>query len=186
MNGGMDRDQSHLDRLKDGCPAAYERLAEQFEGPLFRFFLCDHRDHHLAEDQTAEVFVQLVRSLPTMKGKAEQLPAFVFAIARHVRSRRWRRTRRSQTSLDTALEVSDGRPTPHVQAANREQFSVVLTAISEMETDMRDVFSLRFIDGYSINDVADALGMPAGTVKSHIHRGRARLRAILTDTECLQ
>lgn len=133
----MDSDQSYLDRLKVGHPAAYERLAEQFEGPLFRFFFCDHRDHHLAEDQTAEVFTQLVRSLPAMKGDVDKLHAFVFSIARHVRSRRWRRRRIHQSSIETASEVQDDKPTPSVQAANREQLQVVLAAISEMETDMR-------------------------------------------------
>lgn len=49
---------------------------------------------------------------------------------------------------------------------------------------MRDVFLLRFVEGFSINDVADALSLPVGTVKSHIHRGRAQLRAVLIDTEC--
>ena len=37
-----------FDRLRNGNPHAYERLAEQFEGRLYRFFLCHHRDHHVA------------------------------------------------------------------------------------------------------------------------------------------
>ncbi len=183
MNGETDIDQSYLEGLKEGQAAAYERLAEQFEGPLFRFFLCDHRDHHLAEEQTAEVFAQLVRSLPTMKGGAEKLPAFVFAIARHIRSRRWRRGRTPHVSLETVNEIQEGKPTPYIQAADREQLQIVFSAIGAMERDMRDVFLLRFVDGYSINEVADVLSMPVGTVKSHIHRGRVRLRAILTNTE---
>lgn len=71
----MESDPSFLNRLKDGDPAAYETLIEQFEGSLFRIFLCDHRDCHLAQEQTAETFAQLVRSLSIMKGEQDKLPA---------------------------------------------------------------------------------------------------------------
>ena len=179
----MDDDQSYLNRLRNGHPAAYERLVEEFEGPLFRFFFCDHRDHHAAEDQTAEVFTQLVRSLPTMRGSEEQLPAFVFAVARHVRSRRWRRKDQSSVPLDQAPDVHDGNPAPDMQTAGREELRIVLEAIGEMDPGVRDVFLLRFVEGYSISDVAGALDVPIGTVKSHIHRGRARLSVLLNDRE---
>jgi RNA polymerase sigma-70 factor, ECF subfamily len=59
----MLQDESFLAQLKKGIPAAYVVLVERFEGPLYRFFYCSHRDHHLAQDQTAETFAQLVKSL---------------------------------------------------------------------------------------------------------------------------
>ena len=72
---------SLLAGLRTGRPAAFETFVEHFEGPLYRFFVCDHRDYHLAQEQTAETFAQLVRSLPMMRGDVSQLPAFVFAVA---------------------------------------------------------------------------------------------------------
>ena len=74
-------DESFLDQLKAGLPAAYVILVERFEGPLYRFFLCDHRDHFWAQEQTAETFAQLVRSLPGMHGGSEQLRALPRIIA---------------------------------------------------------------------------------------------------------
>lgn len=130
------------------------------------------------------MFAQLVRALPKMKGCAEKLPAFVFAVARHVRSRGWRRRRAPHSPLQAAEQVHNGLASPYAHAASREQLQTVLNVISEMDADMRVVFLLRFVEGFSINDVADALSLPVGTVKSHIHRGRAQLRAVLIDTEC--
>ena len=47
-------DDTTFERLKAGEPAAYEWLVARYEAPLFRFFLCDHRDYHLAQEQTSQ------------------------------------------------------------------------------------------------------------------------------------
>jgi RNA polymerase sigma-70 factor (ECF subfamily) len=177
-------DESFLNQLKAGEPAAYGLLVERFEGPLYRFFLCDHRDHHTAQEQTAETFAQLVRSLRGMRGGCEQLRAFVFATARHIQLRRWRGREKHFSPLAEAQNVSDARPSPLTVASDSEQLEGVLSAISRLEDPLRDVLLLRFVEGYSINEVAEALGLRVGTVKSHIHRSRTRLKQILADKEC--
>lgn len=176
-------DESFLNQLKAGEPAAYAMLVERFEGPLYRFFLCDHRDHHTAQEQTAETFAQLVRSLSAMRGGCEQLRAYVFATARHIQQRRWRGRKKEPSSLAEAINVCDPGPSPATVASDREQLERVLDAISRLEDPLRNVLLLRFVEGCSIDEVAEALGMPIGTVKSHIHRSRARLRQIFVEKE---
>lgn len=180
----MIRDDDFLNQLKEGQPAAYELLVDRFEGPLYRFFVCDHRDHHLAAEQTAETFAELVRSLPNMRGTCEQLRAFVFATARHVQGRHWRRPKRMHVPLTAAHGVSDGGPSPPAQAADRERLQRVLDAIGCLDHPLRSVLVLRFVEGLSIDEVAAALDLPPGTVKSHIHRGRQRLRQQFAEKGC--
>jgi RNA polymerase sigma-70 factor (ECF subfamily) len=180
----MHEKDTYIQCLRDGDPHAYERLAEQFEGRLYRFFMCNHRNHHLAEEQTAETFAQLVRALPNMRGGHDRLPGFVFSIARHVRSRSWRTNHASAPSQQLVRDVEDSKPGPDSRLGNRDELEKVLHAISKLEPNVRDVFLLRFIEEYSIRDVAEALGLSIGTVKSHIHRGRARLKEILSNSEC--
>lgn len=179
----MSVDESLLDQLKAGLPAAYAVLVERFEGALYRFFLCDHRDHHLAQEQTAETFAQLVRSIPRMRGGCGQLRSFVFATARHLQQRQWRGRKRRCSPLADALDVCDDRPSPAMVAADREELEQVLTAIGQLEEPLRNVLLLRFVEGCSMEEVAIALEMPVGTVKSHIHRSRARLREIFAEKE---
>src|SRR5437762_443636 len=162
--------ESFIDELKKGAPAAYEVLVERFEGPLYRFFYCDHRDHHMAQDQTAETFAQLVRSLREMRGGCEQLCAYVFATARHVQLRRFRARKQPSAAFAERLEVADARPSPATVASDREQLERVLDAISHLEDPLRNVLLLRFVEGCSIDEVALSLKLPVGTVKSHIHR----------------
>ena len=108
----MSPEDSLLERLKEGNSAAFDWLVGHFEAPLFRFFVCDHRDYHLAQEQTSETFVQLVQSLPAMKGNSEKLRAFVFAIARHVKLREWRRPKPASSSIEYARDICDPRPSP--------------------------------------------------------------------------
>jgi RNA polymerase sigma-70 factor (ECF subfamily) len=176
-------DDSFLTRLKAGEPAAFAVLVERFEGPLYRFFLCDHRNHHTAQEQTAETFAQLVRSFGGMRGGCDQLRSYVFATAQHVQLRRWRDHRKQACPLAEALNVSDSRPSPVAVASDREQLERVLNAIGQLEDPSRNVLLLRFVEGFSIDEVAEALALPVGTVKSHIHRSRSRLKQIFSDKE---
>lgn|SRR5262245_43312073 len=180
----MHPDESFLVQLKAGAPAAYALLVEQFEGPLYRFFYCNHRDHHLAQDQTAETFAQLVQSLPGMHGSCDQLRSFVFATARHVQLRRFRERKHRSAQLVDDLDIADAKPSPLAVAADREQLERVLDAISQLEDPLPNVLLLRFVEGCSIDEVAQALDLPLGTVKSHIHRSRLRLNQIFSEKEC--
>ena len=181
----MLQDESFLAQLKQGVPAAYALLVEQFEGPLYRFFYCNHRDHHLAQDQTAETFAQLVQSLRGMRGSSDQLrglrlrdgascsAASIPGKETAVRSARWGPLHRRRQAV--ALWSV---------AADREQLERVLDAISQLEDPLPDVLLLRFVEGCSIEEVAQALELPVGTVKSHIHRSRTRLKQIFAEREC--
>ncbi len=180
----MEFDESLLEQLKGGCPEAYEVLVGLFEGPLYRFFVCSHGDHHLAQDQSAETFAQLVRSMPNMSGGSEQLQGFVFGVARNVQRRRWRKGVPKHASLTAAGDTDDARPSPQREAAGREELQRTLDVIRQLDEPGRTVLVLRFVESLSLDEISHALEMPVGTVKSHIHRGRKRLNEILAEEEC--
>ena len=179
----MPLDDTFVEELKRGRPEAYARLVDHFEGSIYRFFLCDHRDHHLAEEQTAETFAELVRSLPNMRGGSDQLRAFVFATARHVQLRRWRRARNQTADFDDVQDACDRNPSPAAAVETREEVEAVLKAVSELDGPLPGLMMMRFVEGLSIDEIATALEMPLGTVKSHIHRGKLRLKEIFAKQE---
>ena len=180
----MNPDDSFVKQLKDGQPHAVEVLVAKYEASLYRLFLCDHRNHHLAQEQTAETFVQLVRALPTMRGGSDKLKSFVFGVARNVQRRGWRRRAASRRSIELSDEVLDPGRSPPVEASVREQIDLVLAAISRLEQPLQNVLLLRFVEDCSLAEIAEALEIPLGTVKSHIHRGRDRLKQLFEDQEC--
>ena len=179
-------DELFLEQLRQGRPAAFEILVDEFEVALYRMFLCDHRDHHTAQEQTAETFAQLVHALPNMRGGPEKLRAFVFGVARHVQQRRWRmkKTKSAQIGIEMANEVPDQRLRPPDEAVAREEYDSVIDTIGQFEQPLRSVLLFRFVEECSLEEIAEALDLPIGTVKSHIHRGRTRLRSIFVQQEC--
>ncbi len=179
----MHADDEFLLGLKQGDPSAYDTLVARFEGPLYRFFLCEHRDHHVAQEQTSETFTQLVRALPKMEAGPEALRAFVYAVARNVQRRRWRRRPSAHLPIEFADDVADSGLSPGEAAAAREQVEHVLEVLSGLEPPLREVLYLRFIEHLSHEEIAHALEMPVGTVKSHIHRGRIRLKQLFQVTD---
>ena len=91
-----------------------------------------------------------------------------------------RRKNRPNTSLDGLLHTgwspSDDRETPEQHAVRSEQRELLEKLIAALPEDMRAAIVLRDIQGMSYDDIAAALGVNVGTIKSRISRGRERLR----------
>lgn len=167
--------------LKRGNVSAFNTLVSVFESPLFRFFYCRDGNWHLAEELTAETFTQLITSLPAMRGGTEQLRAYVFSTARHVRSRHLRRRPPPHTSIDATTELSWSGETPFDHLAQAESVKQLLQAISQLDTQVRTIMLLRFVEDFSMPEIAEALDIPLGTIKSHLHRGKCRLKEVLQE-----
>ena len=144
-----------------------EHLLERFEHKIFRMALLMLRDRGRAEEITQDVFLKIWRALPDYDGRASPT-TWVYTIARNtclsaLRHEGYRRTRPLDempqegiaTHLHRDLEVAQ-----HV------------AALPEIE---RQVITLFYWEDRSVDDVARALDLPAGTVKSHLHRARRRL-----------
>lgn len=177
-------DTTVLRDLKRGNVSAFNILVATFESPLFRFFYCRDGNWHLAEELTAETFAQLVTSLPGMRGGTEQLRAYVFSTARHVRSRYLRQSPPQHTSIDSTIELSWSGDTPFDNLTQTETVQQLLRAVSQLDSQVRTIVLLRFVEGFSIREIADSLDLPIGTIKSHIHRGKCRLKELLQEMGC--
>jgi RNA polymerase sigma-70 factor (ECF subfamily) len=175
----MNAENEWLAGLRRGDSAAYEILVSRFEGPLYRYFLANHRDAQLAGEQSGDCFAELVRALPKMKGGPEQLRAFVFAVARNVLRRGWRDNHAHDESLEVAGGVAYPGPPPDLSAEHREELARVLEAFRELDPPTREVLVLHCIEQLPLAEVAAITGEPLGTVKSRIHRGRQRLDVVL-------
>lgn len=158
-----------------GSDAAFARLVERHQAPLRTFLrrlLGRHWDE--ADDLAQDVFVAAWASLGRLKDP-EGLRSWLFGIA-------WRR---AQDRMRSGLR-SQARDRSWLDAAtasgglSAEDRLALADAMTELPTDQRACVALCLADGWSHSEAADALGLPLGTVKSHVTRGRARLLAALT------
>ncbi|MEM9659201.1 MAG: RNA polymerase sigma factor [Planctomycetota bacterium] len=171
------------DLLRRNDPRAVESLVAVFHRPIYRFLVCRGADPVLAEELTAETFYQLIRSFRRFRGGDGQVRAFVYATARHVRSRHLRRNSRiehSQEATESAMDQSDS---PLQTLLGTERAEEVAAAVAQLSDVMREVLILRFVEDFSIQEISSTCGLPAGTVKSRLHRAKHELKRKLSEAE---
>lgn len=187
---GASAEAQFLERLRAGEAAAFNRLVEERHADIYALLYRLTEDPEEARDLTQETFLQAFRHLAGFRGDAD-LRTWLYRIAVNQARNRWRwwkRRRRDRTvSLDApAGESSDvplsaGLPCrdgedPEQQALARERERVLLSALRTLSRPYREVIVLRDIEGLSYEEVALALGINVGTVKSRLSRGRNELR----------
>ena len=134
------------------------------------------RDREAAEDVTQDVFIKVWRALPGFDGRAS-LSTWIYAIARNA-SLSALRARRPQSSLSDpevmdAVEAID--PAPSADAIL--DGAALLRLVDQLPTKQRQVIMLFYMEEQSHERVANMLAMPVGTVKTLLHRARARMSA---------
>jgi len=155
---------------------AYQAVLERYGDALYRFFYLSHRNRGLAEDQCAETFEVLVRSIGKMRSQnGASLKPFLFGIARNILRRSWRRTEPPKEGDSVLAEIADGHGSVLQEMVAREEFERALTAIHQLPEPQRQILLLRFVEGLKLEEIAEVMGVPLNSVKSHIHRSRRKL-----------
>jgi len=151
-------------------------LLPAFRRKVFGLAYSFLRDREAAEDVTQEVFIKIWRALPGFDARAS-LSTWIYTIARNA-SLSALRSRRPQSSLSDAevMEAVEGvDPAPSADAGVDR--AAILRLVEQLPTRQRQVIMLFYMEEQSHEEVAAMLAMPVGTVKTLLHRARARLSA---------
>lgn len=171
---------------------AFRILLETFQDKVFRVVTTVLRcDRAIGEDLCQEVFLRVYKGLPSFDGSA-RVGAWIHTIATNVAISEYRRRRSLKRagrtlSLDAPIGGTDdlyidpsGREQdPGDRAHHRDFAARVRECVGKLPDDFREAVVLRDMDGLSYEEIADALGVPPGTVRSRIHRGRLLLQQML-------
>jgi RNA polymerase sigma-70 factor (ECF subfamily) len=172
-------------RSKQGDLDSFNRLVERYQTPLFNLCLRMLGSPQAAEDATQEAFIAAFRALRSFQGAAFR--AWLFRIAANACYDELRRRKsRSAHSLDQPqgegqqhLDVATLEPSPDDRAEQRELAELLQAALLEIPQEQRLAIVLSDVHGLDYAEIAAAMNVSVGTVKSRIFRGRARLRAVL-------
>jgi RNA polymerase sigma factor (sigma-70 family) len=176
---GRPLDESDLvQRAQRGDTHAYEELVHAYQGIAFRTAYVIARDASDAEDAAQDGFVKAWRALGRFRAGAPFRPWLLSIVANEARNRRRSAGRRANLTLRAATEgpSGDAAPSPEAALLSAEQRAGLLAAVNELSDEQREVVSLRYFLGLSEHEVAEALGIPQGTVKSRTARALERLR----------
>ena len=160
-------------------PDALRTLHDRLYEPVYRYVHFKVSDPQASEDLTSEVFLRMLEALKKGKQWKTTPDAWIFGIARNVVADHYRvASRGSEVVLDEHLALPEEQsPTQHVIHA--EQHQELALAISSLTDEQRDVVLLRFMEGLSINDVAEAMGKKPGAVKGLQHRALRALSEVM-------
>jgi len=161
-------------------PPSWEDVVRDHSARVYRLAYRLTGNSHDAEDLTQEVFVRVFRSLPsytpgTFEGWLHRITTNLFLDI----TRRRQRIRFEGLGEETAARLSGVEPTPSQAFDDRHLDHDVAAALADLPPEYRAAVVLCDIEGLTYEEIADALGVKLGTVRSRIHRGRAQLRAAL-------
>ena len=161
-------------------------MVREHQAMVFRTLmrLLGSREH--VEDLAQEVFLRLYRALPGFREEA-LLSTYLYRITVNVAQDEWKRRRREDRPLvsmaDERSEWEDRLPHPDRNAEERisdaEFQQSVDSQLAKLSGAERAVLVLYHQEERSYEQIAMSLGMPIGTVRTHLHRGRKRLREAL-------
>lgn len=183
-----DPDVRLIERLVARDEHAFNALVRAYEGRIVRLLTRMVGNEEEARDLAQDVFVQVFKAIGTFRGDSK-LSTWLYRIAVNLCKNRvkYLRVRHAseQDEIDSVAEKSfgEGRPAggaglgrPDEQMAGKQVEHIVQIAIQELEPSFRECLVLRDVEELSYEEIEHITGLPAGTVKSRIHRARAILK----------
>jgi RNA polymerase sigma-70 factor (ECF subfamily) len=163
-------------RLRARDEEAFSLLYRRWQGSLYRYALRMGGSPALAEDVTQEVFMALLGGSDGYDPGRGAVASYLHGIARNLVRRRLERDPRTQPLADAAADDD-----PLDAVARRETADFVWSAVLSLSVPLREAVVLCDLQGLTYEEAAAALRCPIGSVRSRLHRGRARLAERLKD-----
>ena len=161
---------------------AWNEIIERYGSRIYNLALRFASSPAEAEDLTQDIFLKLFRNLDRYRGDVP-LVAWALRLSRnlcidHYRSQRARREK--EFVSDEVLEQVSGSEDPGARSQALEDRRLIYAALAEMPEGQAEVVVLCDLQGFTYEEIAAFYEVPVGTIKSRLHRARARLREILT------
>jgi RNA polymerase sigma-70 factor, ECF subfamily len=178
-------------RCMDGDSGAWAELVREHHRRVYGLCYRFTGNPTDAEDLTQDVFLKIYSNLTSFDIARGSLQVWITTMTRNLLVDNFRRTRnqRATGSLDEGWNETEelrpvdrlmaGGPSPHDSAAQKELAKMVQGALAKVSPELREAVILRDLQDMDYKEIAQVLGIPEGTVKSRISRGRAELARLL-------
>ena len=186
-----------IERLIEDClrgdQQAWSRVVARYRRKVFNIAYKFVGRHDLAEDLTQEIFLKVFKALGTFDRRAN-FQTWVISVSRNLCIDHYRSVRKEREALLGSTDATDvpavsTQPDALVTLERRDRRALLRRALAQLPDTLRAAVLLRDIQELSYREIADRLGLPDGTVKSRINRGRKelarRLRPLAADGDRL-
>ena len=179
----MDNQTAHLlRRARSLDKKALVEIYDLYSDALFAYAYKHLGDSHAAEDIVSETFFRFLGALERGGGPKEHLKAYLYRIAHNLITDQFRREPPPTLELNED-QLAEDKPGPASKWATKEDTERVRKALRLLTADQRQVVVLRFLEGWSSQEIAQSMDKSLGAVKALQHRGLAALQRILMDND---
>lgn len=185
--GRMDRAEEirTIERAVAGDRRAAERLIREHQASLFAYILRLSGRREVAEDVVQDAFVRVLTNLHRFDPRF-RFSTWLFTIAKRLYVNANQKLRPVYDS-DTVGAARGGHEEPITPAAERESRDAARSALDQalesLTEEQREIVILFYQHDWPIAQISEHMGMPEGTIKSHLHRGRAKMRKAIESCE---
>jgi RNA polymerase sigma-70 factor (ECF subfamily) len=172
-----------------GEERAFRELVDRYRARIYTFVLRIVKDREEAGDIAQEAFIKVYSSLRSYD-PSRNFSSWLFKIAQNIAIDYLRKRRPEEISLDATFETGRGEVSLQIPSRELEPdrgiesmeiHEAIEIAVADLGAIPRSAVLLRHVEGKSYEEIAEILGIPLGTVKTHIFRARRLLRAKLKD-----
>ncbi len=164
-------DQELIAAINDGDSDAFEALYYRYRDWVVSLAYRFTGDRELALDVLQDTFLYFVKKFPGFRLTAH-LKTFLYPAVRNLSIAARRKAERFQSDENERGTIEAATTTDPVGSQNDS----LVAALAVLSDEHREVLLLRFVDGLSLAEIAKALNIPLGTVKSRLHNALAFLR----------
>jgi RNA polymerase sigma-70 factor (ECF subfamily) len=182
----LDSNHSLITKCLDGDEAAWEELVRQYSRQVYGLCYRFTGSGPAAQDLTQEVYLRVFRTLKTFRAAEGSFGTWLTRVTRNLLIDHYRRTRqeRATDSIEEQLPMmEDSGPSASMRqdrmVAGREASEILQATLRKLSPDLREAVILRDLQEMEYREIAEALAIPEGTVKSRINRGRVELARLL-------
>src|SRR6266853_6744514 len=168
-----------IQRCLAGDQLAWEAIVRQYWRKVFNVAYKFVGRHDEAEDLSQDIFLKVFKSLDTFDRRAN-FQTWLISVSRNLCIDHYRSVRKERETIDRDVdtaELASVSPGPSQMAAleQRDRVALLREALAALPESLRKAVLMRDIQELSYHEIADALRLPEGTVKSRINRGRSEL-----------
>jgi RNA polymerase sigma-70 factor (ECF subfamily) len=173
-------DQSAVEKVLAGDVSAFEEIVRRWQGPLINLAYRFCRDRDRAEEMAQEAFLRAFRALAQWR-KDAAFSTWLFALATNLYRSELRRIPARTVSIGDVREPTDPRPSDG-GLEDDDRDAAVRRAVLALPSKYREALTLFYFHEMDVPAAARSLGLPEGTVKARLFRGREILRSKLPKT----
>jgi RNA polymerase sigma-70 factor (ECF subfamily) len=172
-----------VERAREGDVAAFERLIVQYQGKIYTFAFAFAGSPDFAQDLAQEALVKVYRSLGSFRFQSA-FSTWLYSIVKNtyldaVKSRAGRERALEEPLTEREVAELHDLATGEERLLAKESRRTVMRALRQVPVAYRTVVALADVQGLGYDEIAGALGVPVGTVKSRLKRGRDALKDAL-------